>query len=482
LEVAEMSGTTMAVGAERRAGEAVPTRWAALGFIGLAQLMVALDATVVNVALPSAQHALRFTDADRQWVTTAYTLVFAGLVLLGGKIADLVGRRRTFLLGLIGFAGASALAGAANGIGMLAGARALQGVFAALLAPTTLSLLAVMFTDARERAKAFAVFGAIAGSGAAVGLVLGGTLTEYLDWRWCLYVNIAVAVIAAAGGFALLPNLPGHGRQRLDILGALLASGGLVALVYGCTEAVGRGWGSPVVLGLLGAAATLIGAFGWWQTRAEAPLLPLRILRNRDRAGAYLAMGLGLAGMLGLLLFLTYYLQVVLHYSPIRAGLAFLPLSAAVQLGAAGIGSRLSPKVRPRALIVPGLLAAAAAMLLLTQLTPESGYVSLVLPAEVILGVGMGCVFVPAMTIATSTVEPRDAGIASGVVNTAQQAGGSIGTAFLNTIAVSATAGYLAAGPTHALVHGYTVAAGWAAVILTVAAVLSAVLVTRRNS
>lgn len=480
-----MSGTTMAVGAERRAGEAVPTRWAALGFIGLAQLMVALDATVVNVALPSAQHALRFTDADRQWVTTAYTLVFAGLVLLGGKIADLVGRRRTFLLGLIGFAGASALAGAANGIGMLAGARALQGVFAALLAPTTLSLLAVMFTDARERAKAFAVFGAIAGSGAAVGLVLGGTLAEYLDWRWCLYVNVPVAVIAAAGGYAFLPDLPGRGRQRLDILGALLASGGLVALVYGCTEAVGRGWGSPVVLGLLGGAVVLLGAFVWRQARVSAPLLPLRILRDRDRAGSYLAMGLGLAGLLGLLLFLTYYLQVVLGYSPIRAGLAFLPLSAAVQLGAIGIGSRLAPRVRPRTLMVPGLLAAAAGMLLLTQLNPESGYAAIVLPAEIVLGIGLGCVFVPAIGTATSGVEPRDAGIASAVVNTAQQAGGSIGTALLNTIAISATAGYLAShrvDRAEALVHGYSVAAGWAAVILTVAAVLAAVLVTRGNS
>ncbi len=328
------------------------------------------------------------------------------------------------------------------------------------------------------------MFGAIAGSGGAVGLVLGGTLAEYLDWRWCLYVNVPVAVIAA-GGYAFLPDLPGRGRQRLDILGALLASGGLVALVYGCTEAVGRGWGSPVVLGLLGGAVVLTGAFVWRQARVSAPLLPLRILRDRDRAGSYLAMGLGLAGLLGLLLFLTYYLQVVLGYSPIRAGLAFLPLSAAVQLGAIGIGSRLAPRVRPRTLMVPGLLAAAAGMLLLTQLNPESGYAAIVLPAEIVLGIGLGCVFVPAIGTATSGVEPRDAGIASAVVNTAQQAGGSIGTALLNTIAISATAGYLAShrvDRAEALVHGYSVAAGWAAVILTVAAVLAAVLVTRGNS
>src|SRR5919198_3140473 len=477
-----MSETAMAAGAGRRTGEAVPTRWAALGFVGLAQLMVALDATIVNVALPSAQHALEFSDAERQWVTTAYTLAFAGLVLLGGKVADLVGRRRTFLVGLVGFAAASALAGAANGIGMLAGARALQGVFAAVLAPTTLSLLAVLFTRVGGRAKGFAVFGAIAGSGAVGGLVLRGTLAEYLDWRWCLYVNVPVAVIAAVGGSVTLPDLPRHGSRRLDILGALLASGGLTALVYGCTEAVGHGWGSPVVLGWLGAAVGLIAGFGWWQSRASAPLLPLRILRDRNRAGSYLAMGLALAGLLGLLLFLTYYLQVVLGYSPIRAGLAFLPLSAAVQVGAVGIGSRLAPRVRPRTLMVPGLLAAAAGMLWLTRLTPDSGYVSVVLPAEMVLGIGLGCVFVPAFGTATSGVEPRDAGIASAVVNTAQQAGGSLGTALLNTVAVSATAGYATANATEALVHGYTVAAGWAAGILTVAAVLAAVLVTGRNS
>lgn len=411
---------------------------------------------------------------------TAYTLAFAALVLLGGKIADQFGRKRTFLAGLVGFALASVVAGAADELGVLTAARAVQGVFAAVLAPTTLSLLTVMFTDLRERAKAFSVYGAIAGSGAAVGLVLGGLFTAYLDWRWCLYVNVAIAVAAAIGGWLLIPDVRPGARQRLDILGAFLASAGLVALVYACNQAVAYGWGSGVVTGLLGTAASLLAGFVWWQTRSTAPLLPLRIVRDRNRAGAYLSMALALAGMLGLLLFLTYYLQVVRHYTPLQAGLAFLPLSVAVQLGATGIAGRLLPRLRPRALIVPGLLAAAAAMLLLTRLDESGGYLAIVLPAEILLGVGMGCVFVPSITLGTLGVDPRDAGIASSVVNTVQQAGGSVGTALLNTIATSATAGYLAGrvSPPAALVHGYAVAAGSAAGLLLIAAVLAGLLVT----
>jgi EmrB/QacA subfamily drug resistance transporter len=413
-------------------------------------------------------------------VITAYTLAFAGLVLLGGRIADLAGRKRAFLAGLAGFAAASAIAGAANGLGMLVAARAAQGAFAALLAPTTLSLLAVTFPDLRERARAFAVFGAIAGSGAAVGLVLGGALAEYLDWRWCLYVNVPIAVATAAGGWLVLPDARPAARPRLDVPGAVLATGGLVALVFACTEAVGHGWASSRVVTLLAAAAALLALFVARQARADQPLLPLRIVRDRNRAGAYTAMALALAGMLGLLLFLTYYLQVVLHYSPIKAGLAFLPLSAAVQIGAGGIAARLATRVRPRTLIVPGLLTAATALLLLTRLEPGSGYAGIVLPAEILLGIGMGCVFVPAIGIATSGVDHRDAGIASAVATTAQQTGGTVGTALLNTIATSATAGSLATGATGAgaLVHGYTVAAAWAAAILAVAAVLAAALIT----
>lgn len=463
-------------------GEPDQRRWVALVFIGLAQLMVALDATIVNIALPSAQSSLGFSDANRQWVITGYTLAFGGLLLLGGRIADYVGRKRTFLVGLAGFAAASAVGGAAPNLGTLVGARALQGAFGALLAPTALSLLAVTFVEQRERAKAFAVYGGIAGSGGAIGLVLGGALTEHASWRWCLYVNVLVAVITAIGAWLVLsPGRPST-RPRLDIPGALLVTGGLVAVVYGCTEAVSHGWSSARVLGLLGAGVLLIALFALLESRVAAPLLPLRILRDRNRVGAYLSVALAVAGMYGLFLFLTYYLQVVLGYSPIRTGLAFLPLSAAVLVSSGAIASRLLPRVPPRALVVPGLLVAAAAMALLTQLHVDSGYLSQVLPAEILLGLGAGCVFVPAFNVATQRVDRRDAGVASAVVNTSQQVGGSVGTALLNTIAASATAGYLASharGPLAghlALVHGYSVATAVAASILATAAVFAAVL------
>ncbi|MBT2408625.1 MULTISPECIES: MFS transporter [unclassified Streptomyces] len=483
-----MSGTTEPDGVEpgrvtADGSNPFPRRWVALVFISLAQLMVALDATIVNIALPSAQSELGFSDANRQWVITAYTLAFAGLVLLGGRIADYVGRKRTFMVGLIGFAAASAAAGAAVNFGMLTGARALQGLFAAVLAPTVLSLLTVTFTETRERAKAFAVFGAIAGSGAAVGLLLGGVLAQYLSWRWCLYVNVPVSAVAACGGWLVLPGIRPAARQHFDVPGALLAAGGLVALVFACTEAIGQGWSSGLVIGLLVAAAVLLALFVLLQSRVEHPLLPLRIVRDRNRGGSYLSMALALAGMLGLFLFLTYYFQVVQHYSPVKTGLAFLPLMAAVQVGAGGIAGRLLPRVPPRVLVVPGLLTAAAAMALLTRLDVGSGYAAHVLPAEILLGVGMGCTFVPAISTATFGVDPRDAGIASAVVNAAQQAGGSIGTALLNTIAASATAAYLGGLPhgsppsAAALVHGYSVAAAWGAGILATAAVLALALI-----
>jgi EmrB/QacA subfamily drug resistance transporter len=458
----------------------ISRRWLALVFISLAQLMIALDATVMNIALPSAQAALGFSDTDRQWVITAYTVAFGGLLLLGGRIADHAGRKRAFLVGLTGFAAVSALGGAANSLGMLITARAAQGAFGALLAPTVLSLLVVTFTEPRERARAFAVFGAIAGGGGAIGLVLGGLLTQDLSWRWCLYVNAGVAVVAAAGGGFLLPASRPARPARLDVLGALLATGGLVAVVYACGRTATRGWASPLVIGLLAGGAVQLALFTWRQARAPAPLLPLRIVAERNRAGAYLSVAFAVAGMLGLFLFLTYYLQVVLGYSPVTAGLAFLPLSAAVLVSSQTVAAKLLPHVAPRVLIVPGLLVAAVAMLLLTRLTTAGGYAGRVLPAEVLLGIGMGCVFVPAISTATQRVEPRDAGAASAVVNTAQQVGGSIGVALLNTVAASATLGYLRSHPYHhseALVHGYATAAAWAAGIFGGAALLAAVLI-----
>jgi MFS family permease len=428
-------------------------RWLALVVIAVAQLMVALDATIVNIALPSAQAALGFSDSDRQWVITAYTLSFGGLLLLGGRIADHVGRRRAFLAGLAGFAAASAIAGAASGFEMLVAGRALQGAFAALLTPTALSMVAVTFTEPRERAKAFGVYGAVASSGGAGGLLLGGALTEYLDWRWCLY-----------------------------LISAALITTGLAAIVYGCSQAVPHGWTSLDVIGPLAAGALAVGLFTMRQARSAAPLLPLQIVTDRARAGAYISVAAAVVGSFGMFLMLTYYFQVVLHYSPLRAGLAFLPLAVAVSASAYGLGSRLLPRVAPRTLIAPGLLVAAAGLGLLTQLDPASRYLTLILPAELLLGLGMGCVFTPCISVATSGVEPRDAGVAAAAATTSMQVGGSIGTAVLNTIAVTATASYLSShagsvATVNALVHGYATAIGWAAVLLVAVAAVAMVMI-----
>jgi len=349
-----------------------------------------------------------------------------------------------------------------------------------------------MFVEPRERAKAFAVYGAIAGSGAAVGMLLGGVLTEYLTWRWCLYVNVPIAVVAAAGawtflrtdGAAVLPAVRSAGRPRLDVPGAMLAAGGLLTLVLAVSEAASRGWTSTAVIGLLVTSGVLLTGFVWVQRRAAAPLLPLRIVLDRNRGGAYLAVAFAVAGMYGLFLFLTFYLQVVRHYSPIGAGLAFLPLSAAILVSSTLIAGRLSPLVPPRALLVPGLALGVAAMLVLTRLTVTGGFASHVLPAELLLGLGMGGVFGTAFNTGTQRVAPRDAGVASAVINTSQQVGGSIGTALLNTVAASATAGYLAAhrhAVTVALVHGYAVAAAVAAGLLGMAVLASAVLINARK-
>jgi len=460
-----------------RAAEPSRSRWTALAFIAVAQLMIALDATIVSIALPSAQAALGASDADRQWVVTAYTLSFGGLLLLGGRIADFAGRKRAFLLGLAGFAVASMIGGAAPSFAVLVAARALQGAFAALLAPTALSLLAVTFTQPRERATAFAVYGSIAGSGAAIGLLLGGVLTQYLTWRWCLYVNLPVAIVAAVGGWIVLPGSGARVRARFDLPGVALATAGLVALVYACTEAVSSGWSSATVIGLLTTSFVTLALFVFREARTAHPLLPLRILADRNRGGAYIVVALVIAGMFGAFLFLTYYLQAVLHYTPLQAGLAFLPLSVASQAGSWLIASRLMPHVAPRALMAPGALVAAAGMALLTQLQPAGAYLLLVLPAEVLLGLGISCVTVPAFSTATQRVDPRESGVASATVNAASQVGGSLGTALLNTVAVSAAAGF-AGAQAAAFVHGFSVATAWGAVILVLAALVATVLIS----
>ncbi|MEU1192875.1 MFS transporter [Streptomyces sp. NPDC005859] len=465
-----------------------PRRWWGLVIIALAQLMVVLDATIVNIALPSAQQDLGISDGDRQWVITAYTLAFGGLLLLGGRIADLVGRKRTFVIGLIGFAAASALGGAATNSAMLFGARALQGAFAAVLAPSALSLLTTTFTDPKERGKAFGIYGALAGSGAALGFIVGGLLTEYLDWRWCLYVNVPIAVVAVLGALALLHDRPGHAGARLDVPGAVLGCGGLVAIVYGFSEAEPRGWTDPLVLALFAGGIVLLTVFVWWQTKARVPLLPLHIIKERNRAGCFLTMGLAIIGMFGLFLFMTYYLQVILGYSPLKTGLAFLPLTLAIIIGSTQISARLMNRVPPRMLMVPGMLLASGGMVILTQMTVHSSYTSEILPALLLMGLGMGLTFMPVFSTATAGVAPQDAGVTSATVNTSQQVGGSIGTALLNTIATTSSAAYVSAhltGPARktqvaaeGTVHGYTVAIWWAAGIMLLAGLVAGLMVT----
>lgn len=457
-----------------------PKRWIALVFIALAQLTVALDTTIVNIALPSAQQDLAISDASRQWVITAYSLAFAGLLLLGGRVADQFGRRRTYLIGLVGFALASALGGLATDGGTLIAARGLQGGFAALLSPATLSMIAVTFTRPKERAKAFAVYGGIAGSGAAIGLMLGGVLTQFLGWRSCLYVNVPIAIIACIGARFCERDESPDVRRRLDVAGAVLVTGGLVAVVYACSLAVSAGWESASVILLLVGGVVLLGAFVVVEYRGSSPLLPLRIVANRVRSGAYLSVALAIIGMFGLFLFLTYYFQVIVGYSPVLAGLAFLPMSAAILIGSGPIASRLMPTVPMHALVAPGFVLAGLGMLLLTNLTTGSNYLVDVLPAEILLGLGMGCIFTPAMSAATQGVDRRDAGIASAAAIAATQTGAAIGTALLNSVAAGATGSYLATQPhataAAALVHGYVRASAVCAVILFLGAVLALVL------
>ncbi|WP_457030357.1 MFS transporter [Kitasatospora sp. P5_F3] len=451
--------------------------------------MIVLDATIVNIALPSAQQALGISDANRQWVITAYTLAFGGLLLLGGRIGDLFGRKRTFTVGLLGFAVASAIGGFATEGWMLFAARALQGAFGALLAPSALSLLSNTFTDAKERSTAFGIFGAIAGGGAAIGLISGGLLTEYLNWRWCLFVNIPIAIGAAIGAYYLLARdhiEKGH-RIKLDLPGAVLGCGGLLAIVFGTSQATSRGWGDWLVIGCLLLGAALLTAFALFERRTTHPLMPPHIVGDRNRGGAAIAVGMAMIGMFGLFLFLTYYLQAVKGYSPVMAGVAFLPMTAAIIGSSTGIAARLMTRVPSRNLVVPGLLLAAAGMAWLIQMKVDSSYTTVVLPSELLLGFGMGMVFMPTMSLATLGVAPYETGAASAIINTAQQVGGSIGTALLNTIAASATAAYLAtrnAGTpgvqSAGAVHGYVVATVVAMCILLTAALITFLMIDHK--
>ncbi len=459
-----------------------PNRFRALFVIAIAQLMIVLDASIVNLAIPSAQRDLGITPENVQWVVTAYTLAFGGFLLLGGRIADYAGRKRMFIVGLLGFAAASLLGGLAMNAPLLFGARALQGVFAAMLAPAALALITVTFHDPTERAKAFGVFGAISGGGAAIGLLLGGVLTEFLSWRWCLAVNTPIAIAAALLAVRFVRESKAQGDTSYDIPGAITVTGGLLALVYGFTQAAPKGyedsahWTDPGTLVWFGLAAVLLVAFVLIESRSAHPLLPLRVVKDSNRAGAYISALMVGAGMFAMFLFLGIFLQTILGYSPIKAGFAFLPFSLGVIL-AAGIAARLLPRFGPRPLMIPGLLAGAAGMLWLAQLQSDSAYVTHVLPAMVVMSVGMAFVFIPTATVALHAIDQHDAGVGSAMINTSQQVGGSLGTALMNTVAVTATSSYLVANGaqsmpdalTYGFTRGFYVGAG---LLLTAAAVV----------
>jgi EmrB/QacA subfamily drug resistance transporter len=464
-------------------------RWLTLTVVALAQLMVVLDSTVVNIALPAAQSDLGFSDGDRQWVVTAYSLAFGSLLLLGGRVSDLVGRKRTFIIGLIGFAAASALGGAAESFGTLVAARALQGVFGALLAPTALAVLTTTFTIPKERARAFGIFGAIAGAGGAVGLLLGGYLTEKFDWRWNLYINVFIAVIAVIGTIIYVTETKRTGpRPKLDVPGTVLISGGLFALVYGLANAETDGWDSALTWGMLAASAVLLVAFVLWQRRAAHPLLPLAIVLDRNRGAAYASVLIAGAGMFGIFLFVTYYLQASLHFSPIQTGLSFLPMIAMLVLAAQLSTNIFVPRFGPKVMVPTGMILAMIGMILLTRLNLDSSYAANVLPALMVMGFGMGTIMPASMQTATLGVDRAFAGVASAMVNTSQQVGGSIGVALLNTLAATAATDYLASHTpataevaANAAIASYATAYWWGAGFFALGAVVSALLFRRRG-
>lgn len=457
-------------------------RWIILAIVGVAQLMVVLDATIVNIALPSAQTDLTFSDDGRQWVVTAYALAFGSLLLLGGRLGDLFGRKQMFVVGLFGFAVASALGGAATNFELLVTARALQGVFAALLAPAALAILSVTFTDPQERGKAFGIFGAIAGAGAGVGLLLGGVLTQWMSWRWCLYVNLLFAVPAAMAAMAYVKahhrdrSAEGHNRS-IDIPGTILGTLGVFALVFGVATAETKGWDAPLTIVSLIIAPLLLIAFVLIERRVREPLLPMRVILNASRGGSFFSIAVLGVTMFGVFLFMTYYLQQNLGYSPIKAGLAFMPLNITIMVISGLTAAVLLPKYGPRILIVSGLALAGFGMVVLAQIDGGSGYLQL-LPGFILVGIGSGFLFTTTFATATLGVDERDMGVASAMLNTAQQIGGSVGTALLSTLFASAVADFATANPgpnvvTEASIHGYTTVFWWAAAITFAGAFVS---------
>jgi EmrB/QacA subfamily drug resistance transporter len=450
------------VAATEAAPELDVRRWWALGAVATAQLMVGIDLTIVNIALPSVQRALGMSDPARQWVITLFALGYGGLLLLGGRMSDLIGRRRALLLGLTGFAAASALGGAATGPGMLLTGRALQGVFGALLTPAVLATLAASFPLPAERGKAFGIYGTAMGSASGLGVLIGGVLTQYLDWRWCMYVNLPIAALAAGGVLYAVRPAPRAGGVRVDLVGALLATAGLMAVVFGFARAESDGWSAPATYASLAGGVALLAGFMAAQARAKSPLLPLRVVANRRRGGSYLAVFSLAIGMFAALFFLTFYLQNIQHYSPVKAGLAFLPLTVGLMAGVRAV-SPLLAKAAVRTLICPGLLTIAAGLALLGLLRADSSYWLHVMPVFLLVGLGTGWVLVTANSTATLGAGP-DTAVAGAMVMTSQQVGASLGTALLSTIAGTVAAHSDA-------VRGFNVASLGAAGFLCVAAV-----------
>jgi EmrB/QacA subfamily drug resistance transporter len=463
-----------------------PNRWAVLSLLSVAQLMVVLDATIVTIAIPSAQRQLGFSTESRQWIITAYALAFGSLLLLGGKLGDLFGRKWTLVAGLVGFSVASAIGGLAQSFGVLVSARTLQGAFGALLAPSALGLLTVTFEGSPDRPTAFGIFGAIAGGGASLGLILGGALTQVLSWRWCLYVNLVIAMPTTIVALRLLVNHRAAEREPIDIPGVLTSALGLFALVYGFSNAETHSWGATATIVALVASPVFLTTFILIERRAQHPLLPLHIIWDRARGGAYTTIALAGAGIFAVFLFLTYFLQEQLGFSPLTTGLAFLPLTAALVVTSTTVQTRVIQHTGVKPLVLGGTTLGAIGMFVFTHLTPSSTYAANVLPGLLILGVGMGCIFAPAFSTATLGVEGREAGVASAMVNTSQQVGGSVGTSLLSTIFASAVASY-AASHLHtadlanaAAVHGYTTAFWWAVGIFALGFLLAMVILPGR--
>lgn len=450
--------------------------WLVLTVLATAQLMIALDTTIVTIALPSAQADLGFADNSRQWIITGYTLTFGSLLLLSGRIGDRWGRKNTLIAGLIGFALSSAVGGAAPTVGVLIAARIAQGTFAALLAPAALALVSVSFTEDKERGRAFGIFGAVSMVGTTIGLLLGGALTETLSWRWTMYINTAIVVPAAIGALLLLPRVTDGVRQHLDVPGAVTVTGGFFALVLGTSQAGTSGWTALPTVAYLATAVVLLVGFVIIQRRTPAPLLPLRIVLDRTRGSALIALLLSSAGLFTTFLFLPFYLQTTLGYSQILTGIAFLPVPVALVASAVVIGPALTRTFTARPVVPLGLVAAGAGALLLIRLGTSATYLTDLLPSLLLIGAGIGLVVATATGSATSGVDATDAGAAAASVNVAQQIGGSLGVAVLSTVAGSAAAAFLADHPGReaaAAVHSYSTAYGAVGALFLTGALLA---------